>query len=142
MIAGIAGRPFEFFLTSRDSFGNTQNNPVYAQSDEYLVEFVSLNDTRAEVFQEITPEGNGAFGPQAASPSTEAAIDAEVQRVVEAAYDKCYATLTEHQALLESLTEGMLEHETLDYQQLEQMTVDHLARHNGATADAADTVAA
>ena len=89
-----------------------------------------------------TPEGNGAFGPQAASPSTEAAIDAEVQRVVEAAYDKCYATLTEHQALLESLTEGMLEHETLDYQQLEQMTVDHLARHNGATADAADTVAA
>jgi len=89
-----------------------------------------------------TPEGNGAFGPQAASPSTEAAIDAEVQRVVQAAYDKCYATLTEHQALLESLTEGMLEHETLDYQQLEQMTVDHLARHNGATADAADTVAA
>ena len=61
MIAGIAGRPFEFFLTSRDSFGNTQNNPVYAQSDEYLVEFVSLNDTRAEVFQEITPEGNGVY---------------------------------------------------------------------------------
>ena len=88
-----------------------------------------------------TPEGNGAFGPQAASPSTEAAIDAEVQRVVEAAYDKCYATLTEHQALLESLTEGMLEHETLDYEQIEAIKQAHLSRSAAERSGAAPSPA-
>merc|ERR1719359_81379 len=80
------------------------------------------------------PEGNGGFGPTAASPSTEAAIDAEVQRVVEAAYTRCYEALTENQALLEDLAEGMLEHETLDYVQLEEMKAAHLARRRGASA--------
>jgi hypothetical protein len=61
VIAGIAGRPFEFTLTSRDIYGNVQNNPIYAQSDEYEVEFYSLNDTRAEVFQDITPDGTGVY---------------------------------------------------------------------------------
>merc|ERR1719409_2705536 len=37
------------------------------------------------------PEGNGMLGPKAASASTEAAIDAEVQRLVEAAYARCHA---------------------------------------------------
>merc|ERR1740115_706285 len=43
------------------------------------------------------PEGNGMMGPRAASAATEAAIDVEVQKVVEAAYARCYAALTENQ---------------------------------------------
>merc|ERR1719450_2049839 len=40
------------------------------------------------------PEGNGNnFGQSAASPEMEAAIDSEVQKIVQGAYDKCYATL-------------------------------------------------
>jgi len=75
------------------------------------------------------PEGNGMMGPRAASAATEAAIDVEVQKVVEAAYARCYAALTENQALLDDLAQGMLEHETLDYVQLEAMKEAHLARH-------------
>ena len=61
LIAGIAGRPFDFRLTSRDEYGNVQNNPIYAQSDAYSVTFFSLNDTRAEVFQQVTPDGTGVY---------------------------------------------------------------------------------
>jgi cell division protease FtsH len=92
------------------------------------------------------PEGNGMMGPRAASASTEAAIDAEVQKVVEAAYARCYAALTENQALLDDLAQGMLEHETLDYVQLEAMKEAHLARGEaeraGGAAPSPDLVAA
>ena len=47
LIAGIAGRAFTFRLTSRDEYGNVQNNPIYAQSDEYIVQFFSLNGTQS-----------------------------------------------------------------------------------------------
>ena len=87
------------------------------------------------------PEGNGMMGPRAASASTEAAIDAEVQKVVEAAYARCYAALTENQALLDDLAQGMLEHETLDYVQLEAMKEAHLARQEGERAGAAPSPA-
>jgi len=87
------------------------------------------------------PEGNGMMGPRAASASTEAAIDAEVQKVVEAAYARCYAALTENQALLDDLAQGMLEHETLDYVQLEAMKEAHLARLEGERAGAAPSPA-
>ena len=83
------------------------------------------------------PEGNGMLGPKAASAATEAAIDAEVQRLVEAAYARCHAALTEHHALLDDLAQGMLEHETLDYEQIEAIKQAHLARGAAERAGAA-----
>ena len=87
------------------------------------------------------PEGNGMLGPKAASASTEAAIDAEVQRLVEAAYARCHAALTEHHALLDDLAQGMLEHETLDYEQIEAIKQAHLARSAAERAGAAPSPA-
>jgi len=88
------------------------------------------------------PEGNGVLGPKAASAATEAAIDAEVQRLVEAAYARCHAALTEHHALLDDLAQGMLEHETLDYEQIEAIKQAHLARGAAERAGAAPSPAA
>ena len=83
------------------------------------------------------PEGNGMLGPRAASASTEAALDAEVQRLVEAAYARCHAALSENHALLDDLAQGMLEHETLDYEQIEAIKQAHLARGAAERAGAA-----
>ena len=51
-----------------------------------------------------------------------------VQRLVEAAYARCHAALSENHALLDDLAQGMLEHETLDYEQIEAIKQAHLAR--------------
>ena len=70
----------------------------------------------------------GAFGPKAASSATEVVIDAEVQKIVSGAYDRCYKTLTENRALLDEMTERLIEKENIDYDELAQMTQDHLNR--------------
>jgi len=70
----------------------------------------------------------GAFGPKAASGATEVVIDAEVQKLVSGAYDKCYKTLTENRALLDEMTEKLIEKENIDYDELAQMTQAHLNR--------------
>jgi len=68
----------------------------------------------------------GNFGPKAASTATEVVIDAEVQKIVAAAYDKCYTTLNENKALLDVMTERLIEKETIDYDELAVMTQDHI----------------
>jgi len=70
----------------------------------------------------------GNFGPKAASGATEVIIDAEVQKLVSSAYDKCYKTLTENKALLDEMTEKLIEKENIDYDELAQMTQAHLNR--------------
>merc|ERR1712151_514958 len=68
----------------------------------------------------------GAFGPKAASVATEAVIDGEVQKLVQAAYDRTVKTLTENKALLEEMTERLIEKETIDYDELQAMTEAHV----------------
>jgi len=70
----------------------------------------------------------GNFGPKAASGATEVIIDAEVQKIVAGAYDRCYQTLTENRALLDEMTERLIEKENIDYDELAQMTQTHLNR--------------
>jgi len=70
----------------------------------------------------------GAFGPKAASSTTEAVIDAEVQKIVQGAYDKCYDTLNSNKELLDEMTERLIEKETIDYDELATMTQQHIAR--------------
>merc|ERR1719163_165737 len=48
-----------------------------------------------------SPDGNGGFGPQAASPETERLIDSEVKELVDAAYVHCKKTLLENRKLLD-----------------------------------------
>merc|ERR1719377_143628 len=81
-------------------------------------------------------DGNGGFGPKAASPDTERAIDAEVKKIVDKAYNHCMKTLTENRALLDELTETLIEKENVDYTELQEM----VARYDPARA--ADQMAA
>lgn len=71
-------------------------------------------------------EGNGPLAPQAASDETEAAIDAEVTALVNEAYEKCVSSLTEHRALVEEMVGALLEKETLDHVEIDQMRARHL----------------
>merc|ERR1711990_1017992 len=55
-----------------------------------------------------SPEGNGGFGPSAASAEMESRIDSEVTEIVREAYEVCKSMLLKNRALLDELTE-MLE---------------------------------
>jgi cell division protease FtsH len=67
------------------------------------------------------PDGNGGFGPQAASPATEKLIDQEVKMLVAEAYKVCKETLTANRDLLDELTESLIENETVDFVQLQEL---------------------
>ena len=75
--------------------------------------------------------GNGMMQPRSASPSMEAAIDTEVQKIVEAAYDKCYKTLNDNKAFLDKLADALIEKETVDYDELSIMRDDHFNQLKG-----------
>mmetsp|Transcript_50517 Transcript_50517/g.109527 ORF Transcript_50517/g.109527 Transcript_50517/m.109527 type:complete len:676 (+) Transcript_50517:62-2089(+) len=68
-----------------------------------------------------SPEGNGGFGPQAASPETEKMIDAEVKEIVADAYRVCKQTLLDNRDLLEELTEMLIDKETVDFKEMQEL---------------------
>ena len=68
-----------------------------------------------------SPDGNGGFGPQAASPETERLIDSEVKEIVADAYKVCKECLTTNRALLDDLTEMLIDKETVDFQELQDL---------------------
>merc|ERR1719386_109327 len=68
-----------------------------------------------------SPDGNGGFGPKAASAETEARIDDEVTALCRDAYEVCKATLLKNRALLDELTEMLVEKETVDYQEMQAL---------------------
>jgi len=68
-----------------------------------------------------SPEGNGGFGPQAASPETEKVIDAEVKEIVAQAYKVCKDTLVANRELLEELTEMLIDKETIDFNEMQEL---------------------
>lgn len=72
-----------------------------------------------------TPEGNGLMQPKVASPDMEAQIDKQVQEIVTRAFENCMSTLTENKALLDAVTERLIEKETIDYDELLEMRDAH-----------------
>jgi len=74
-----------------------------------------------------TPEGNGLQRPRTASEATERAIDAEVTKIVNAAYETTKTTLEANRELLDVMVERLLDDETLNYEELETMRESHLA---------------
>ena len=85
-----------------------------------------------------TTEGNGLMAPQAASVDTEREIDAQVKLLVEAAYENCYSTLEKHRDALDELTNMLIEKETVDYQELQELA----ARTTGQAVPKAEPVGA
>merc|ERR1719198_793288 len=67
------------------------------------------------------PDGSGGFGPQAASPDMEKMIDAEIKALVSDAYDVCKKTLEANRPIWEELTEMLLDKETVDYTEMEEL---------------------
>ena len=65
---------------------------------------------------------------RAASPDTEKEIDEQVQLIVQSAYDTCYKLLSENRALLDQLTTKLVDEETVDYEQLQEMRDAHYAK--------------
>merc|ERR1712216_244987 len=68
-----------------------------------------------------SPEGNGGFGPKAASAAVEARIDEEVTQLVADAYADCKTMLLENRVLLDELTEMLVEKETVDYNEMQEL---------------------
>jgi cell division protease FtsH len=75
-----------------------------------------------------TTDGNGLMAPKAASAETEKAIDDQVQRIVSNAYDTCYKLLSDNRALMDTMVDGLIEKETIDYDELQKMRDAHFAR--------------
>merc|ERR1719263_972918 len=74
------------------------------------------------------PEGNGLMQPKSASAETEKEIDDQVQRIVSKAYDRCVKLLKENRALMDTMTDVMIEKETIDYDELIRMRDEHYAK--------------
>ena len=64
----------------------------------------------------IPRDGQGPFLPGAAevSPHTQQLVDDEVRRIVDEAHDDVVALLRENRSKLDALATALLEHETLD----------------------------
>jgi cell division protease FtsH len=68
------------------------------------------------------PESRGQLmSARTASAATERQIDQEVKKLVSEAYRNCYQMLTENRALLDALTEKLIEEETVDFKQLQEL---------------------
>jgi len=67
------------------------------------------------------PDGNGGFGPQAASQGTEEMVDREVKALVAEAYAHCKKTMSDNRAIWEELTEMLIEKETVDYNEMVEL---------------------
>ena len=63
--------------------------------------------------------------PSGDSPDMERAIDAEVKIIVDKAYNHCKETLTKNRALLDELTETLIEKENVDYTELQLMVAKY-----------------
>merc|ERR1740139_927807 len=72
-----------------------------------------------------SPDGNGGFGPSAASAVVEARIDEEVTQLCADAYAACKTMLLENRVLLDELTEMLVEKETVDYQEMQALVTKY-----------------
>merc|ERR1719265_2126759 len=86
-----------------------------------------LGAIRAPVAWE-TADGGGQMGaPQTASDATERLIDQETKKLVQAAYDVCTETLEKNRPLMEKLVEKLVDKETVDASEFQQMVLEHTA---------------
>jgi len=71
-----------------------------------------------------SPNGSGFGAPKMASEVTEQRIDAEVEKIVTAAYNHCKATLSANRELLDKVTKVLVEEETIDSATLLELAKD------------------
>jgi cell division protease FtsH len=72
--------------------------------------------------------GLGGFGgSRPYSETTAELIDAEVQRILQGCYENAVRLIRDHREALDSLARALLEHETLDEQEIIRVTGIHPA---------------
>jgi cell division protease FtsH len=71
------------------------------------------------------PDGNGGFGPSAASPEVEKKIDAEVTQLCADAYVACKKMLMDNRVLLDELKDMLIEKETVDYTEMQTLVTKY-----------------
>ena len=73
-----------------------------------------------------TPDGGAQMGaPQTASDTTERLIDEETKKLVQQAYDHCYKTLSDNKELMQVLVDRLVDKETVDAGEFQQMVLEH-----------------
>merc|ERR1719482_504607 len=77
------------------------------------------------------PNGSGYGQPQMASEETQKKIDVEVEKIVNKAYDDCYAALSSNRGLLDTLTTTLMKEETIGNDELKQLVKDYNAGGEG-----------
>mmetsp|Transcript_7370 Transcript_7370/g.15404 ORF Transcript_7370/g.15404 Transcript_7370/m.15404 type:complete len:742 (-) Transcript_7370:217-2442(-) len=77
------------------------------------------------------PNGSGFNQPQMASEETQQRIDTEVEKIVNKAYDDCYAALSSNRGLLDELTTTLMREETIGNDELKQLVKDYNAGGEG-----------
>ena len=73
--------------------------------------------------EQLSAAAQAALQPVArqAEQQMAAKVDAEVARIIDAAYQTCKTLLTKHKDDTEKLTQALLEHETLDAKQVDDL---------------------
>eukprot|EP00618_Florenciella_parvula_P017465 CAMPEP_0119479434 /NCGR_PEP_ID=MMETSP1344-20130328/8700_1 /TAXON_ID=236787 /ORGANISM="Florenciella parvula, Strain CCMP2471" /LENGTH=711 /DNA_ID=CAMNT_0007513667 /DNA_START=86 /DNA_END=2221 /DNA_ORIENTATION=- len=77
------------------------------------------------------PNGSGFNQPQMASEETQKRIDVEVEKIVNKAYDDCFAALSSNRGLLDELTTTLMREETIGNDELKQLVKDYNAGGEG-----------
>eukprot|EP00302_Diacronema_sp_CCMP2436_P034181 CAMPEP_0179990492 /NCGR_PEP_ID=MMETSP0984-20121128/4498_1 /TAXON_ID=483367 /ORGANISM="non described non described, Strain CCMP 2436" /LENGTH=690 /DNA_ID=CAMNT_0021909755 /DNA_START=21 /DNA_END=2093 /DNA_ORIENTATION=+ len=72
-----------------------------------------------------SPGGTGFNTPKMASEATQERIDLAVEEIVRSAYSSCKKTLTENRALLDKLTDVLIERETVGNDELMQLVKEY-----------------
>ncbi|KAJ1640871.1 peptidase family M41-domain-containing protein, partial [Pavlovales sp. CCMP2436] len=71
------------------------------------------------------PTGNNWSSPKMASEATQQRIDAEVEKIVRAAYEQTRATIEANRKLLDKLVDELVEHETIGNDELMRLVGKH-----------------
>ena len=93
---------------------------------------------KGEAGREWRWEGERMGTGSEAAAFNEMEIDEQVRQIVERAYDNCYKTLEKHRDALDELTNMLIEKETVDYQELQELA----ARTTGQAVPKAEPVGA
>merc|ERR1719420_1386863 len=129
LVVALGGRMAEELVYGADEVTTGASNDLQQVRNiarRMVAQWGFANDAMgdAPVAWEV-PDGNGLMNTKAASAETEQEIDAQVQKLVSDAYDTCKELLTTHRALMETLTQRLIEEETVDYDELAKMRDEH-----------------
>jgi cell division protease FtsH len=113
----LGGRAAEFTVLSTISTGASDDIQKATELVRRMITEFGMSEKLGSVRlagQQLQYLGNAMQDNSQLSPHTREIIDAEVQSIVTEQYERAQAILRDHRKALETLAEGLLEHETLD----------------------------